>query len=271
MSIYGVLAIFTSMDIFFYKYQGAGNDFILLDAWSNGFVPDRHLVGRMCDRHFGIGADGLMVIRKHPDADFEMLYFNSDGLPGTMCGNGGRCILQFAMELGYAKETPTFMAVDGLHEGRRNEDGSISLKMKDVNGISKVDGYMVIDTGSPHCLVGVDDLGSMNITQEGRRIRNSETFAEDGINVNFISSLNGNLHVRTYERGVEEETLSCGTGVTAAAIWDGFLHQTDGRHSTIVFTKGGQLRVDFEKQNDRFINIWLTGPAAKVFTGTFQV
>lgn len=259
------------MDLFFYKYQGAGNDFILLDAWSNLFVPDKHLVSRMCDRHFGIGADGLMVLRKHPSADFEMLYFNSDGLPGSMCGNGGRCILHLAMDSGYVKDSASFMAFDGLHEGKRNEDGGISLKMKDVKGILRVDGYTVMDTGSPHCLIVVDDLGSMDVVQEGRRIRHSEAFSAEGINVNFMSSVNGQLHVRTYERGVEEETLSCGTGVTAAALWNGFLHLPDGRHSTMVLTKGGELRVDFEKHNDQFTGIWLTGPAEKVFTGKFQV
>jgi len=259
------------MDLFFYKYQGAGNDFILLDAWSNRFVPDRQLIDRMCDRHFGIGADGLMVLRKHPSADFEMLYFNSDGLPGSMCGNGGRCILHLAMESGYAKESASFVAYDGLHEGRRNEDGRISLKMKDVDGIRRVDGYTVMDTGSPHCLIGVDDLDRVNVTQEGRRIRQSEAFASEGINVNFMCSVNGHLHVRTYERGVEEETLSCGTGVTAAALWHGFLHLPDGKHTTKVLTKGGELKVDFEKSSDQFTGVWLTGPAEKVFTGTFQV
>ena len=259
------------MEIPFCKYQGAGNDFILLDAWSGEIVLSQSQIQRLCDRHFGIGADGLMVIRRHAAANFEMLYYNSDGFQGSMCGNGGRCILQFAIHKGYAGDTASFMAVDGLHEGKRNEDGTISLRMNNVTGMQEVDGYRVMDTGSPHCLIEVADTETIDVSAEGRRIRNSGAFASDGINVNFIGSGNGHLKVRTYERGVEEETLSCGTGVTAAALLNGLLHLSDGTHTTTVHTKGGVLSVKFEKRKDEFTDIWLTGPAVFVFKGSILI
>jgi len=251
----------------FVKYQGAGNDFVLIDDRSRSFdETNTGLVKAMCDRHFGIGADGLMLLREHSDYDFEMVYFNSDGNLSSMCGNGGRCIVKFASDLGLISEHCSFIAVDGPHKATLVSSESISLEMKDVDSIRKYDtNSFVLDTGSPHFVRFIEDIENMDLQSEAKAIRYNDEFNEAGINVNFCSWNGELLSIRTYERGVEDETLACGTGVTAAAL---ALNQYHGVLSPVeVRAVGGELSVSFELQNEAYVNIWKTGPARKVFSG----
>ena len=250
----------------FYKYQGTGNDFIIIDDRKKLFdVDDQKLIAALCERRLGIGADGLILLRNHSKLDFEMLYFNSDGFQSTMCGNGGRCIIAFANLLGICKNQTIFLAIDGEHEGKII-DKNIYLKMQDVTKIDKVNDGLVLNTGSPHFVKMVDDINSININQEGSKIRNSSIFKADGINVNFV---NDAFEVRTYERGVESETLSCGTGVVATAI---AMHYTNFIQEDCVDikTKGGFLVVSFESKNEIYRNIWLSGEGSMVYSGEFE-
>ena len=255
----------------FRKYEGAGNDFILLDARNDAPpAPDQATIERWCDRHFGIGADGLMLLRNHPDYDFEMVYYNSDGRPSSMCGNGGRCIVRFAADLGIHREEYRFMAVDGPHRARLTEDGQVALEMSDVRGIRPAgDRDVVLDTGSPHYVRFVPDLGAVDVVREGRALRNSPAFAAAGINVNFVrAAADGKLSILTYERGVEDETLACGTGVTAAAVASVHRSKALGQFDVRVRARGGTLRVSGVRTGpDTFTEIWLTGPATYVFRG----
>lgn len=205
------------MIIEFYKYQGTGNDFIMIDDRESTFdITDNKLIAALCERRMGIGADGLILLRNHPSLDFEMIYFNSDGNQSSMCGNGGRCIIDFAAMLEVIKTETTFMAIDGEHKGQFLGD-TIALQMQDVAEIVGEGDGLVLDTGSPHYIEMVDDLQYIDVNKEGRRIRNSAPFKKEGINVNFVQD-SSEIEVRTYERGVEEETLSCGTGVVATAL-----------------------------------------------------
>jgi diaminopimelate epimerase len=261
------------MNIPFFKYQGTGNDFILVDnrskAFSNLSIEE---IKRICDRRFSIGADGLMMLNQKDGYDFEMKYFNSDGKPGSMCGNGGRCIVRFAYDLGIHKESYHFLASDGEHEAEI-ETGSniISLKMKDVSGYKEEDGHFIVDTGSPHYIKFVKDVTGVDVVKEGTEIRNSTPFVKEGINVNFVESKGDDkIIVRTYERGVEDETYSCGTGVTASAL---VCHHNDvGYNDVTVETKGGKLVVKYDRSYDnKYTNIWLCGPAEKSFEGKVDV
>jgi diaminopimelate epimerase len=252
----------------FYKYQGAGNDFIILDN-RDGSAIDIPIV-RWCDRHFGIGADGLMLLENQDGYDFRMVYYNSDGRESTLCGNGGRCLSLFAHHLGIGGEELHFMAVDGPHRARLLDDGNISLLMHDVLHIENHGEDRILNTGSPHYLRFVDQSPNQyDLHHIAKGIRYSETYAAEGINVNLVWEQEPRLlSMRTYERGVEDETLSCGTGVTAAAI--GTHHrggQPDGRFETTVATRGGLLRVAFECRMGMYRHIWLTGPAMRVFEG----
>ncbi len=256
----------------FHKYQGAGNDFVLFDDRQGQILPllDEKNIARLCDRHFGIGADGLMLLR-HAVApyDFEMLYYNSDGRPGSMCGNGGRCIVRFAAELGIDRTIYRFLAVDGPHEATLTPAGEVALGMNDVSYFERHGADYVLDTGSPHYLQFVPSLEEVNVVQQGRAIRQSAPFAAKGINVNFVRETHDGLELATYERGVEDETLACGTGVTAAAM--GLLLRSpeseDGSFHIPVRARGGQLYVTGERHADRFTHLQLVGPAERVFTG----
>ena len=256
------------MLIEFYKYQGTGNDFIIIDDRANIFdINDKALISALCERRMGIGADGLILLRKHVHLDFEMLYFNSDGMQSSMCGNGGRCIVSFASLLGIISGEANFMAIDGVHRAKIYQE-VISLNMNDVHSIDFVKGGFVVNTGSPHFIKMVDDLDIVSVEKEGRRIRNLPSFKREGINVNFVLC-SDELSMRTYERGVEAETLSCGTGVVAAAI---AMHkgQYINNESVLVHTKGGSLSVDFNVVKESYINIWLTGGVELVYTGEFE-
>ena len=261
------------MKIYFYKYQGTGNDFIILDNRKNEYSsisPEQ--IRRLCDRRFGIGADGLMLMNEKPGFDFEMKYYNSDGGEGSMCGNGGRCMLKFSYHMGIHINEYKFLAIDGVHEGEIDPDGIVSLKMKDVTGVKKFRNDFILDTGSPHYVKMVTDVMDYDVFKEGHDIRNSKEFEEAGINVNFVQQMEDvdKIIVRTYERGVEDETYSCGTGVTAAALVS--FHNENGFNEVEVKTLGGNLSVEFDRVEDgRYENIWLCGPAEKVFEGSVEI
>jgi diaminopimelate epimerase len=255
----------------FYKFQGAGNDFILLDNRTRHYDSiTSEQVKLMCDRHFGIGADGLMLLNEKEGFDFEMIYYNSDGKEGSMCGNGGRCIVKFAFQLGIKKREYLFSAIDGTHEAILDLDMKVRLKMNDVNKVDFSLNHYLLNTGSPHYITYVPDVAALNVVAEGSKIRNSKEFAEEGVNVNFVQTLSDDsIYVRTFERGVEDETLSCGTGITAAALVSA--HNDNGFNRVEIKTKGGNLDVEFDKKSDsEFKNIWLSGPAKFVFHGVID-
>lgn len=254
----------------FHKYHGTGNDFIMIDDRSASFdIEDSALIAEMCHRRFGIGADGLILLRDQEGYDFEMIYFNSDGSQSSMCGNGGRCIIQFAYDLAVIGEHCKFLAIDGLHEGEVKVNGQISLKMSDVDRISKVDqSAWQLNTGSPHYVKMMVTLEGLDVHKIGSSIRYSPMYQEDGINVNFVTQSNKGLAVLTYERGVEDETYSCGTGVTASAL---VAHHIDPQVAIPVKieVKGGHLQVRFEYADGKYHNIWLEGPAVKAYDGSW--
>jgi len=255
------------MIIEFYKYQGTGNDFIMIDDRKKDFdITDNALIAALCERRMGIGADGLILLRLHEISDFEMIYFNADGKQSSMCGNGGRCIIAFAKMLEIIEDETTFMAVDGEHQGKLMYDG-IYLHMQDVKEIKGVGDGLVLNTGSPHYIEMVDELEYIDVNKEGKKIRNLAPFKKEGINVNFVLDAS-DLQVRTYERGVEAETLSCGTGVVATAI---AMHYANCINELLVSvkTKGGELTVSFEEFNGIYRNVWLSGEASMVFAGEF--
>lgn len=256
------------MEVSFYKYQGTGNDFIFIDNRENIFGnPDTELVKHWCDRRFGIGADGLILLQKREGYDFEMVYFNADGRESTMCGNGGRCIAAFAAHLGLITNECHFLAIDGPHDARLRSDGWVELKMMDVAEIESGEDYYLLNTGSPHYVIFVEDVDDINVVENGQAIRYSERFRKEGVNVNFVEQTKGGLIVATYERGVEDETLSCGTGVTAAAIARQL--KTGIQAEVPIQAKGGKLLVRVETNAEKqFHNIWLCGPAELVFQGT---
>lgn len=256
----------------FHKYHGTGNDFIIIDDRENLFPGSEHsLVKQMCHRRFGIGADGLILLRAHDELDFTMVYYNSDGKESSMCGNGGRCAVQFAKDIGIQKQDYIFQAIDGPHKATIG-NGLVNLKMKDVGAVNKIVDDFVLDTGSPHYVIFTEKVSELDIIEAGRKVRYSDQYKKEGINVNFVETLNdGHIHVRTYERGVEAETYSCGTGVVAAAIAT-FLHGgPKGNTSFTVQTKGGELKVRFATGINGYVDIWLSGPAAFVFKGVYTI
>lgn len=256
------------MPISFYKYHGTGNDFVIIDNRDGKFVIDNTIIKRICSRRFGVGADGLMLLENDTDTDFRMVYYNSDGYEGTMCGNGGRCIVSFANKLGLIKNKTSFIAVDGIHFAEIN-NSIVSLKMLDLNKIETVGNNYFLNTGSPHYVKFVDDFSIVDVCNQGREIRNNTVYKKEGTNVNF-AQVNGNtIKVGTYERGVEDETYSCGTGVTAVAIC-AYLESSKKINNFDINTKGGNLNVKFTcNNNNNFENIWLTGPAKFVFKGEY--
>ncbi|HLI92669.1 MAG TPA: diaminopimelate epimerase [Puia sp.] len=255
----------------FFKYQGTGNDFIILDNrnWSYTSLT-RERIRLLCDRRFGIGADGLMLLNPHAGFDFEMKYFNADGGESSMCGNGGRCLVKFAYDQGVHKSEYNFVAIDGPHLAEIDDQGIVSLKMKNVPSIEERKGDFILDTGSPHYVQMVSEVMDIDVCQKGMDIRYSSEYAREGINVNFVEQKRPDeIFVRTYERGVEDETLSCGTGVTAAAL--ACYHNEVGYNFVKVITRGGKLTVRFDRnENGSFENVWLSGPAVRVFEGSIE-
>ena len=260
------------MMIAFTKYQGTGNDFILLDNRKGSYRALSNAdIARLCNRKTGIGADGLILLNTCDGYDFQMIYHNADGGEGSLCGNGSRCTVKFAHQLGIVRERYHFLATDGPHEALLDPSGIVSVHMQDVKEISTYQNDWLLDTGSPHLVTFSHPVEQLNVYDKGRSIRYSERFSQQGININFAERRQPDcLFVRTYERGVENETLSCGTGVTAAAL---ACHPNEkGHFEIIVDTLGGRLSVRYDNLgHQQFTNIWLSGPAERVFDGTLML
>ncbi len=256
----------------FSKYQGTGNDFVMIDNRAGGFpTQDTDRIARLCDRRFGVGADGLILLQEAAGYDFEMVYFNADGRQASFCGNGGRCVVAFARALGVIEAETHFLAYDGAHQASITPEGEIALRMSDVAHIKDDPEGCWLHTGSPHLVCAVENLDTFPVVEQGRALRRTTRFAPEGTNVNFIQSIDEQtLSVRTYERGVEDETLSCGTGVTAVALAHLRTHPV-GEHTLRVRTRGGVLTVRFRvNEGGSFSEIWLVGPAQRVFVGTID-
>jgi diaminopimelate epimerase len=258
----------------FNKYHGTGNDFILVDNRAGYFNPDPVKIAGLCNRRFGIGADGLILLESKAGYDFRMRYYNADGNESSMCGNGGRCITAFADFLSLPGDHFLFFAIDGDHSSsileKKKDSHLIKLKMSDVLSVNKWGIDDILDTGSPHLVRFAGDTDSPDVVNEGRKLRNHPDFKTDGINVNFVKIDGEKLHVRTYERGVEDETLSCGTGVTASAL--AYASKKGiARGPIIVETRGGKLKVYFTKSVEGFTDIWLEGTAVRVFDGYIEI
>ena len=256
----------------FSKYQGAGNDFVISDCItvSNNLSNDQ--IARLCDRRMGVGADGYIEIHPSANADFEMRYFNADGNLGSMCGNGARCALAFAKKMGVADGLVSFIAFDGHHTGESVKDDWIKISINDVNKIEEGENSFFIDNGSPHYIRFVNDIDNYPVFEEGKKIRCSKPYALHGTNVNFVELKNGEIHVRTYERGVEDETLACGTGVTAVALVVMLKRLLESEGSVVVKARGGILKVHAQVNPDKtFSSIFLEGPANFVFSGEIEL
>jgi diaminopimelate epimerase len=260
------------MQIEFYKYQGTGNDFVMIDNRSGFFSKENvQLIAHLCDRRFGIGGDGLILLENDSDTNFKMVYYNSDGNQSSMCGNGGRCLVAFAKRLNVINDSCTFIATDGLHHATIAENGQVSLQMIDVPNVKITSDYVFLNTGSPHHVQMVEDLENYNIKEKGAAIRYGELYGAAGSNINFVKQINANtFSIRTYERGVEDETLSCGTGATATAIAMNAIGKTDST-SIHLNVEGGKLEVSFDKKDGLFTNVFLKGPAEFVFKGVIEI
>jgi diaminopimelate epimerase len=257
------------MQIDFKKYQGTGNDFIMIDG-RNQTIPllNNEQITQLCDRRFGIGADGIIILHSHPKLDFEMVYFNPDGSQ-SFCGNGARCAVKFANVLNIIQEKAHFLAIDGEHKAEL-VNNQVAIKMNDIETINKSGNSYIIDTGSPH-FITFASLAAYNIEEYGKEIRYSAPFKKDGINVNVVEELgDDSLQMMTYERGVEAETFSCGTGATAVAIAHAYKNKKT-KINTEIQVKGGVLNVQAEMQNEHYKSIFLIGPAKEVFHGTVSI
>jgi len=262
------------MKIEFYKYEGTGNDFIVIDNRDKKLkAKNPDLWQKLCNRHFGIGADGLMLLQNKKGYDFEMVYFNADGNESTMCGNGGRCIAHLAKKLDIVKgKSASFIAIDGKHEAVFVDKDTVKLKMNDVKSIDDNKSYFTLNTGSPHYVTLVKNVINLPVKIDGRNIRNRAPFKKEGINVNFVQTTPNIIPLlRTYERGVEDETLSCGTGTVATALVLASKGLSTAKDHCEIQTMGGMLKVWYTQQKGSFKNIWLEGPATYVFSGNYTV
>lgn len=259
------------MTITFQKYQGAGNDFIIIDNRNHIFPTNStQLIKKLCNRKFGIGADGLILLEKSTEFDFKMIYFNSDGKESTMCGNGGRCIVAFGHQLNLFKTETTFEAIDGKHFATI-KGKIIELQMTDIKDIQYHQDHYFVNSGSPHHIILTTHINLCNVVSDGRKIRNGAPYHEEGANVNFVEKISENhFKIRTYERGVEDETLACGTGATAVAVAMYDAKMTNN-NSLIMETLGGNLEVSFQKENNYYTNVFLKGPATFVFNGEIEI
>ncbi|MDI5886381.1 MULTISPECIES: diaminopimelate epimerase [Flavobacterium] len=260
------------MQLEFYKYQGTGNDFVMIDNRSEFFPKENtQLIAHLCDRRFGIGGDGLILLENDSETNFKMVYYNSDGNQSSMCGNGGRCLVAFAKKLNVIQNNTTFIATDGLHHATIEDDGLVSLQMIDVDEVKVSSDHVFLNTGSPHHVQLVDDLENYNIKENGAAIRYGDLYGKAGSNINFVKQIDDTtFSLRTYERGVEDETLSCGTGATAVAIAMNVLGKTDAS-SIDLNVEGGKLVVSFDKKEGHFTDVFLKGPAEFVFKGTIEI
>jgi diaminopimelate epimerase len=261
------------MKLHFYKYEGAGNDFIMIDNRTQGFEPEQSVIYSMCRRHFGIGADGLILLEDDEQNDFKMRYYNADGLEGSLCGNGGRCIALFAYHLKLTDKFAVFNASDGIHGAEiisaANDQAIVKLKMNDVSQIQDINGLSRVDTGSPHLVITSQDIDNLDVREMGRKYRYDKLYGLDGVNVNFMKIEGRHIYLRTYERGVENETLACGTGAVAAAIVAMAAGNLEAPAE--ILARGGTLQVFAKKQNGVFHDVWLQGPAARVFEGFTEI
>jgi diaminopimelate epimerase len=259
------------MQVSFFKYQGTGNDFVMIDN-RDGVYNDLSIkqIQSLCDRKFGVGADGLIKLNLKAGFDFEMDYYNSDGSK-SFCGNGARCTTAFAHQLGLRAEEFKFDAIDGVHFSSINEDGIVSLKMKDVSSIEQVENDFYTHTGSPHYVRFVKEIDAVDVLNDGKKVRYSEKYRQEGVNVNFVEEKEHYYFIRTYERGVEDETLSCGTGVTASALVIAEQNGLNNSFEIPIKTLGGELAVKAKKENNQFTDIYLIGPAKFVFQGEIHV
>ena len=261
------------MMIPFSKYQGTGNDFIIIDDRILNCNASPDFVRELCNRRTGIGADGLILLNRKDGYDFEMRYYNSDGNLGSLCGNGGRCSVAFAHRLGLVEGRVRFLAADGGHEAKilhaSGRQVQVKLKLNDVRDVKIDKNYYFMDTGSPHYVTFVDRVDQIDVYSAGKRIRYADAFAPSGTNVNFVETFPDHIYVRTYERGVEDETLSCGTGITASVIASA-LYVDTAASPCAVKTLGGTLNVYFKKENGIFRDVWLEGPATFVFNGEIE-
>lgn len=259
------------MKIPFYKYQGAGNDFIVIDNRDQKFNLSISQIQNLCDRKFGIGSDGLILIEKHQNLDFNMVFFNPDGSQ-SFCGNGSRCAVSFAKSLKLFDQETKFLSTDGKHSASLMEGDWVSLKMHDVPSYEQIGQDLFINTGSPHYIISSEGVNNIEIVSEAHKIRYNSRFKDEGVNVNFIELKNEILHIRTYERGVENETLSCGTGVTAAALAQHIINgKHEGSFNQKVKSMGGDLEVSFKLDSNGFSDIYLKGPATFVFNGSISI
>ena len=252
----------------FYKYHGTGNDFIMIDGRKNIHLSEQQ-IQTLCDRNFGIGSDGLLLLKNHEKYDFEMQFFNPDGSEATFCGNGARCIVAFAKYLKIIDKKANFLAKDGEHSAYFDEN-DVVLKMIDIQNIIVLDDYSYVNTGTHHVVKFVDDVDTINIMSEAPKIRYHENFKPHGTNVNYVQKCNGYIKIRTYEKGVEQETLSCGTGVVASALVYASLSKNNITKIEVK-TKGGDLKVSFQKKNNDFENVYLQGNAVQVFQGKIDI
>ncbi|MCF6351357.1 MAG: diaminopimelate epimerase [Flavobacteriaceae bacterium] len=259
------------MKLLFYKYQGTGNDFVILDNRNNLFdKKNKELIAKICHRKFGVGADGLLLLENSNKYDFKMIYYNADGNQSSMCGNGGRCIVAFSNHLKIINNNCVFEAIDGLHYASI-KNNFVKLQMINVSNITIFKNYVFLDTGSPHYVTFTTNISKIDVYNKGKEIRNSKAYFKEGVNVNFVEQRNENtFKVRTYERGVEDETLSCGTGVTAVAIAAHKISKSKSKN-IILETIGGKLEVSFEIKNGNYKNVFLKGLATLVFKGTFKI
>lgn len=256
----------------FNKYQGTGNDFVMIDNRQDIFPKNNtKLIAFFCDRRFGIGADGLILLENDNSTDFRMVYYNSDGNESSMCGNGGRCLVAFAKRLNVITDKTTFVAIDGLHHATIMKNELVSLQMKDVDDVKIEAEYVFLNTGSPHHVTFVEDIEKFDVKTNGAQIRYSDLYGQAGSNVNFVKQLSENhFRLRTYERGVEDETLSCGTGATATAIAMNAIGKTED-NSVVLDVEGGKLKVSFEKIGNKYVNVFLEGLATFVFEGNIEI
>lgn len=261
-----------NMEINFDKYEGTGNDFVMIDN-RNDFFPknDVKRIAHLCDRRFGVGADGLILLENDSNFDFKMVYYNSDGNQSTMCGNGGRCLVAFAKKLNIIDDSASFMAIDGLHHATIFDDNIVSLQMKNVESVNSQPNYTFLDTGSPHHIEVVSTISNLEVKSKGAAIRYSAIYDSAGANVNFVEQINEDtFSIRTYERGVEDETLSCGTGATAVAVAMNHIGKTNS-NAIKINVQGGKLEVSFDKTDSLYFNVFLKGPAAFVFQGKINI
>ena len=262
------------MKIQFYKYQGTGNDFVMVDNRDGCFnYNNTEFISSICDRKYGIGCDGLILIEDDIDLDFNMRYFNSDGSQLGMCGNGARCVTHFAKKLGIINNSAIFQAIDGIHHAEITDNNYARVKMNDIDMsnydlIDKNFDNIYLNTGSPHLVINSNDIDKIDVFNEGRKIRFDDTYKKEGVNINFVevASDNSLCKVRTYERGVEDETLSCGTGAIAVAVVLNYSNIVSKKEIKISM-KGGDLNVSFDRVGDNFSNIWLSGVVSEVYKG----